>query len=259
MYKKISEYIPYQSISFNLLVNEDFKEYPFLSGTGFFVHFPPYDYIFYITAKHCFTDMSNSDIDILETLKLPYELNDNTKPTNQAIQFSEILFGQDKNDDEYEDIVVFVVDNNKISKEKVDLLKKRALKLSHQDVIKYILKTLCKNNENIRTVGFPTNSKKLDYDTNLLTIEARGYYGKIKDNSSFRERYGFEEASWKDNAYNGFSGSPVLALIPNGKGYDVDVVVIGILLTATSNRGEFLSINFATNLIANYINANKTE
>jgi hemerythrin superfamily protein len=260
VYKKISEYIPYQSISFNLLVNEEFKEYPFLSGTGFFVHFPPYDYVFYITAKHCFTNISDSesDIDILETLKLPYELNDNAKPTDQAILFSEILFGQDKNDDEYEDIVVFVVDNNKIEKEKVDLLKKRALKLSHQSYINYILKTLCENNENIRTVGFPTNSKKLEYDTNLLTIEARGYYGKIKDNSSFRERYGFEEASWEEEIYGGFSGSPILALIPNGKEYDVDIHVIGILLTATSNRGEFLSINFATNLIANYIKANKS-
>ncbi len=256
MYKNISEYIPYEAISCNLLVNENHKEYPFFSGTGFFVQFQPYDYIFYITAKHCFTEISDSDNGILETLRLPYELT-NTKPTDQAILFSEILFGQDKDDEEYEDILVFVVDNN-IDTDKIELLKKRALNLSNQNEIDSILKFLCKNDGNIRTVGFPTNSKEIIYETKQLAVEARGYYGKIKDNCKQRERYGFEEASWKENVYYGFSGSPILALIPDKKEHDIDVVTIGILLTATSSRGEFLSINFATNLIANYIKANKT-
>jgi len=140
----------------------------------------------------------------------------------------------------------------------MNLLKERALKLYHQDDVNNILNILCKNNENIRTVGFPTDSKELNIDKQQLIAEARGYYGKIKDNCSQRERYGFEEASWKEETYSGFSGSPILALIPNGENYGVNVVIIGMLLTATSSQGEFLSINFATNLIANYINVNKT-
>jgi hypothetical protein len=71
------------------------------------------------------------------------------------------------------------------------------------------------------------------------------------DNSKFRNRYGFEEVNWKDE-YNGFSGAPVFALIPDTT-KEVRAMVIGIILTATKTRGEFLSINIATNLIAKYI------
>ena len=254
--KQISEYMPYESIACNLLVNQDYEEYPFLGGTGFFVQFQPYDYIFYITAKHCFTESNNTETEIIEKLRLSYKGN-NTKPTDDSILFSEMLFGQDENDDEYEDILVFVVDNN-VNQENIELLKKRTLTLHNQSVIDKLLQDLCKNKKEIGTIGFPGISKSLSYDTKRLTGEIRGYSGVIKDNSIFKNRYGFEEASWKEKKYNGFSGSPVLVLAKHENESELKATLIGILLTATSHRGEFLSINFATDLIANYIKANKT-
>jgi hypothetical protein len=48
-----SKYIPYDCVAPNLVVNEDAKDYPGLCGTGFFCWFPPYDMVFYVTARHC--------------------------------------------------------------------------------------------------------------------------------------------------------------------------------------------------------------
>jgi len=194
--------------------------------------------------------MDNNEID---NLIIPYKLDNTSKHTDKAISFSEIITGQDKDDTELEDIIIFVVNKN-IEQKYIDILKKRSLRLQHQDDIDTMIKTMCENNENIRTIGFPKNSKEMDYFNKKATIQPRGYYGKIKNNSNFKYRYGFEEANWKDADYSGFSGSPILSLnksLPSG---NVIAIPIGILLTATSHRGEFISINFATNLIANYLN-----
>ena len=80
-------------------------------------------------------------------------------------------------DDDFEDLIVFVVDKN-ISKEKKLLLKTRALRLEHQDNIDKILKNLCNIEGNIRTVGFPQVSKEIDFDTKQARIQPRGFYGK---------------------------------------------------------------------------------
>jgi len=244
-----SQYLPIDSISYNLLINKEHPEYPFFSGTGFFVYFPPFDDIFYITAKHCFNKIEEDEID---SLRLPYELNDTSKHTDNAISFLEIITGQDKEDNELEDIIIFVVDRD-IEQVKIDILKKRSLRLQHQDDIETMIETMCLNNENIRVIGFPKISKEMDYDNKKAIVQPRGYYGKIKNNSKFKYRYGFEKANWKDIDYSGFSGSPILSLNKSFPSGDVIAIPIGILLTATPTRGEFLSINFATNLIAKYL------
>jgi uncharacterized protein YcgL (UPF0745 family) len=41
-----SQYIPYESVAPIMLENPLYPEYPFFSGTGFFLQFPPYDDIF---------------------------------------------------------------------------------------------------------------------------------------------------------------------------------------------------------------------
>lgn len=250
-----------------MLENYDFPDYPFFSGTGFFVMFPPYEYIFYITAKHCFTKYSDNKF--TEKLKIPYEyssLEKTSKFQNQAIIFSEYLtMKYTEQDDDYEDVLIFIVDNS-ISQEKKEILKERALTLQHQDDINQILNNLCSINGNIRTVGFPSTSKDINYDDGSSNIQPRGYFGKISKTSKSKNMYGFENPSWKENAYNGFSGSPILEIMPikkqNGT-LNIEAIPIGILLTATKTRGEFLSINVATDLIAQYIvgklKANKAE
>lgn len=245
-----SEYIPYKSVSCNLLVNPNHKDYPFFSGTGFFAHFPPFDYIFYITAKHCFKTYSDSEI--IDNLLIPYNTEKENDLSNY-VRFSEYLITKYHHlDDELEDIIIFIVDQN-INEAEKNLLKERSLKLTHQDDVDSLIEDLCIANQNIRTVGFPSISKKIDYENMRGNIEARGFYGKIANNSKLKNRYGLENPSWKEKNFEGFSGSPIIALLSIPFTSHVEVRVIGILLTATSSRGEFLSINVATNLIAEYI------
>ena len=128
MKSNTSNYIPSQSVSANMLENYDYPDYPFFSGTGFFAIFPPYEYIFYITAKHCFAKCSDNKF--TEKLKIPYEyssLEKTSKFQNQAIIFSEYLTMEytEQNDD-YEDILIFIVDDS-ISQEKKRNIKRESL------------------------------------------------------------------------------------------------------------------------------------
>lgn len=258
MKSNTSEYIPYDSVSYNFIVIKEHEDYPYINGTGFFVHFPPYEHIFYITARHCFRTDDDMLIPEIESLQIAFSIKEGltSKDLSKKVPFSCILTGRDIKDDENEDIIIFVVDNDDITMEEYNILKKRALRLQHQDDLNNMLKILCDNNENIRTIGFPKAYLEIDYDSMQVTAQPRGYYGKIRDNSNFRDRYGFENVNWKDKEYNGFSGSPILGLFPTlleNMKVDIQLIPLGVLVTATSSRGEFISINFATNLIANYL------
>ena len=175
----------------------------------------------------------------------------------ETIIFSEYLKTKyTEKDDDYEDLMIFIVDKN-ISKEKANILKQRALRLYHQDDINDILKNLCDIRGNIRSVGFPKSSKEMDYDKKQAKIQARGFYGKIAKKENDKYRYKFEEPSWKESEFNGFSGSPILEILPvynpDTNELKVQSIPIGILLSATKSKGEFISINVATNLIAQYL------
>lgn len=55
-----AKYMPHESISPVLIKPEAFPEYPFLTGTGFFVRIDPYEDIFFVTAKHCVLDSEDN-------------------------------------------------------------------------------------------------------------------------------------------------------------------------------------------------------
>jgi len=251
-----SEYLPFECISPILLKNPDYPDYPpFLSGTGFFCFFAPYEFIFFVTARHCL--LKEGETEIYEYIKIPY-LNTTSEKPSLAVVFSECLCTED------EDILVLVVDHNK-NKEELKILKERAINLSHQDDVDNVINILCNTKGNVRTLGFsqPFNPKKEDEHTSIryddddnpkLIMRPRGFYGKIKNNSNFHHRYGFEESNWDEEEYRGFSGSPVISLIKDPILNLLDRRVIGVMLTATKSRGEFISINIATNLIASFIN-----
>ena len=226
---------------------------PFFNGTGFFVHFPPYKYIFYVTAKHCIEDSKLKELKV--NLKISYT-SEGTKPHDMEVSFSEYLFPHYEDTLEEEDLVICVVKKD-IEMEKLKELKNRALTLENQKNIENLLLKLCKNGDNISLVGFPKEYQEINYDEKKLSLEAKSYSGKIKNNSKSRLRYGFEEATWKKEIYNGFSGSPVFTIQPFQKIGESDIkmspIIIGVLLTATKYRGEFISINVVTDLIAKYI------
>ena len=265
MKSNTSKYIPYECVSANMIENYDYPEYPYFSGTGFFVYFPPFDdYFFYVSAKHCFTGYKETNF--YDKLKIPYEYQTKEISNNnleEAIIFSEFLIMKhSEKDDDFEDLIIFVVDKN-ISNEKKKILRKRALRLQHQDDIDVILEHLCNINGNIRTVGFPKGSKEIDFDKKKSIIQPRGFYGKIAKKKNDQYRYKFEQPSWKEGEYNGFSGSPILEILPlynpEDKKISIEAIPIGVLLSATQYKGEFISINLVTNLIAKYLNDNKTQ
>lgn len=236
-----SKYIPYQSVSAIFLKHDDHPEYPFFSGTGFFAYFPPYETIFFITARHCVVDSNGTT---KGNLKIPLHLDGDNK---EAVPFScylETTYHEDP--DEMEDVVVFVVDD--LPRDKHELLMKRALRLQHQDDADYIINAIIEDKGKIRTVGFPDNSKSIDYESNQAILQPRGFHANLAGEGHFKNWFKIENGSWADGELNGFSGSPILALCPTTES-EVLAMPIGIFLTTS----QFLSINVATNLIAGYI------
>lgn len=234
-----SKYIPWESVSSITLINVDFKEYPILSGTGFFVFFPPYDDVFFITAKHCIVD---GDGKVKGELLIPC-----THEDNRVIKFSHCLEASYKDDPDgfIEDIMVFVVGD--IPEDQKSIIKNRALRLQHQDNVDIILDSIISQKENIRIVGYPDVSKSIDYDQASMRLQPRGFYAKISGKSKMRNCYELCEGSWKEESLSGFSGAPMLSLCRTQSG-DVVAIPVGVFLTDKI----FISINVATNLIANY-------
>jgi hypothetical protein len=168
MKKNTSKYLPFECISANILIPNDAESsFPFINGTGFFCQFTPYDYIFYVTAKHCL--MKDDEDEFLKRIKLPYEASVGKliDKNEKSIVFSELLLTsyEDEESQDKEDIVILVVDQN-IDKDKKEILKKRSLKLDHQDDVDLILKYISENKENIRTMGFPKKFSHINYECN---------------------------------------------------------------------------------------------
>jgi hypothetical protein len=117
-------------------------------------------------------------------ITIPYESG-----ANEAIIFSEYLTTKysDDIDDELEDIIVYVVGD--INYERKKLLQKRALNLTHQDNVELIINSIIKSNEKVRTVGFPSVSKEIDYLGQKTVAQSRGFYGKVTNDSKIKNRY----------------------------------------------------------------------
>jgi hypothetical protein len=243
-----SQYIPYESVSGIILESPEHPECLFLSGTGFFAYFPPYENVFFITARHCVLDNEGN---LMGNPKIPYSPNDESKEVIPFSCYLETEYSDDENG--REDIVVYVVDDVPDNKKRA--LMRRALRLQHQDDAKTLLNCFIAAKEKIRTVGFPSVSKSIDYDNNLAVFHPRGFHADLVGEAQFRNWYRFENISWKEGPLDGFSGSPILALCPTSQG-EVAPIPIGILLTTS----HFLAINVATDLIAMYLTqANKAN
>ena len=235
-----SKYIPFDIVAPIILENTEYPEYPFFSGTGFFVYFPPYEDIYFVTAKHC---MLNNDDTKKGEIKIPY-----VQGNHLAIQFSECFLTKEHEDEvEFEDVIVLKVSDS--DSKNHELLKRRSIRLQHQNYVNSIITNTIKCKENIRLVGFPSVSKELDYDKKQAVAQPRGFYGKISDESTLIHRYKINNLSWVEENLDGYSGSPILSLQASLNSSEVTPVVVGVLLTGTPSCAEFISINVVTNLI----------
>jgi hypothetical protein len=154
------------------------------------------------------------------------------------------------NDQEFEDLAIFVV--GEVTAEKKAILAKRALRLLNQEAVEFCLDTYARLRQKIRTVGFPSVSKEIHYEDRVAVTQPRGFHATFEGDSNLKNRFKVNEISWKEGDLGGFSGAPILALVPDLHNH-VHAVPIGVLVTGSSQRAQFLSINVATDLIATYL------
>lgn len=237
-----AKYIPYDSVAPIIIFDRE-QKLPYFSGTGFFVKFEPYDFTFFITARHCIASEDNS---IIGSVFVHEDLHNQS---GKSILFEEYIMGRYINA-EYEDVAICVVDKNNNNYE---MIHNKALKLIHQDEIKKIFSFATADPKfKLRTVGYPaTEEKYIDYEQNRAFFRPRGFYG---DSICYEHNmYCMKNLNWKDNEgqLSGFSGSPMIELIPHLWG--VAVIPVGIITNGGNGKVWFVSINIATEFIAKYI------
>ncbi|MFP6843668.1 MAG: hypothetical protein VB958_00495 [Thalassolituus sp.] len=235
-----SKYIPYNSVSPVVLVNEKCPDYPFLGGTGFFVNFPPYKEVFFVTARHCVYKNEelkgtiyipkSQDVSCRESLPIKYLLE--TKYLECDV--------------EYEDVVVCVLDGDRIDIS--GAVFERALRLPQQDDVDEVMKRIISRNGKLRLVGYPFSSSDLKDEDKQIISGARGMHFEIEDDKKFINRIKIVKSSWGDGDLSGFSGSPVIEFYPISNDI-IEAIPVGVLVT----QSYFISINVVTNTIANYL------
>jgi len=240
-----SKWIPYKSVAPIVLKNNDFPDHPFFSGTGFFVKFPPFPYIFFVTARHCVFDNKET---CLGRLQIPWK---NSVECKEPIIFEECINAKTETSGGFfEDIAVFVIGD--MLECKIQHLDSRALNLECQETVMNTIHYIRNKRENVRIVGYPGVSKCIDYNKREMAVQARGCFGTITPQPFTTERFEVSNLNWKGSDFDGFSGSPVLSLCPNSSG-GVTPVVLGVVSTGSSKKFSAVNINAITDLIACWI------
>ncbi|MBR2373028.1 MAG: hypothetical protein IKA87_02225 [Lentisphaeria bacterium] len=246
------QYMPFESISPNIITWREAREFPGLYGTGFFAIFSPYEYIFYVTARHCIQKIMEEENNCC--LQIPIQLG-----SKKNIPFSFCLECNTENslDSEREDIAVLVVDKDKLNSTEYVCLKKRALKLIHQDDIDFLLRFGVQNKIKLRTIGFPLHNAPdgknyVDYEEPIINLQPRGFNGILDKDDCWPNQYIIKDTNWQGDSYSGFSGSPVIYLQPEPDG-KVRCFPIGVIVRAGGKIARFVNINMVTNTIAAFI------
>lgn len=239
--------MPFYSIAPILLKNQDFQDFPFFSGTGFFVNFPPYRDIYFVTAKHCTLNYNNSPKGIIE---IPLEAKPECK---RKIVFSGYILTKMNPENDFEDVIIYIVD--KSCDDQLDLLKDRCLQLLHQDDINFILNSTLINNGKLRSIGYPgTKEKTLDYENKRGIVQPRGVIGELSAIIDEEYRCVLGNINWKhaDSDMSGFSGSPIIALMPTDRA-TVKAIPVGIFSSGNKEIIKFVKINAVTDAIAAHL------
>lgn len=249
--KNTAEYLPFGSVAPNFMATANCTG---IVGTGFFCMIPTFDYIFYVTALHCFNVDPLKKIEIDE-IKVQLQIAI-SELVNNAVVFDCCFSGVGDADD----IIVFVVDRQSHTNEELIVLEGRSLVLGSQGSIDYVIQNISIRNEKIRTIGYPSVDGKInsvDWDTGLATVQSRGFFGCLSlSESVLSDGFVIKGTNWTEGEYRGFSGAPVLALLPDIDDNDIvniRPVLIGMILMAKGVISQCVSANVITDLIAVFI------
>jgi hypothetical protein len=138
-----------------------------------------------------------------------------------------------------ERLLVFVVDKT-ITDIQKKVLEMRSVTLWYQLGIEKIHKRLCEVKDEIQAIAFSQGS------------ETSAFNGTISELDVAKGEYNFDNSNWTEKDYQGLQGSPVFNLNTNGV-TPIHAVILGVMFNPTETKGEFLSINAVTDLIADYI------
>ena len=244
-----AQFIPWGCVEPIILKHQEYPQ-PFFSGTGFFASFPPFSQVFFVTAKHCVVAPSGE-------FKGQIQIGFGAGTAGATCVPLDLMMTASLSGDpeDLEDVAVYVV--GQVSPEEQAILEKRALRLNHRDEVDLILATAVQHHTKLRTVGFPGVSKEIDYDTIRAVVRPRGFHGDAAAIDSDRRWFDLENMNWAEGDYEGFSGSPIIELLPTVQG-GVGIVPVGIMLTAGPSKVRFISINVATDIIATYLREHRS-
>ncbi|RCK28752.1 hypothetical protein TH9_22120 [Thalassospira xiamenensis] len=244
--KNTSKYIPYDAVVPLLLIDPEHADFPYFSGTGFFVHCPPSEEIFLVTSRHCIFDNNDKlrgDVTVFK------EMNEGIIRLN----FSHMLETKKENDQFFEDIIVFVVDREFLKKENIKYIS--SVEVFDHEVVDFLIDHIFKFQEKIRIVGYPSSCKEMTYSPNKVSADARGVVGKIEEYIKEDCIGVVSDLNWDSSDLHGFSGSPVIGLCPNQYSKDVEVIPLGVVVMGADSRFRFVSFNIVTNVILNFISS----
>ncbi len=138
-----------------------------------------------------------------------------------------------------ERLLVFVVDD-KITDVQKKALEIRSVTLWYQLGIEKIHKRLCEINDEIQVITFSEGSETSDFKGSISALDvAKG-------------EYNFDNPNWTEKDYQGLQGAPIFNLNTNGV-TPIHAVILGVMFNPSDTKGEFVSINAVTDLIADYI------
>lgn len=227
-----------------MICDPEHPEFPYFSGTGFFVRCPPFDQVFFVTGKHCVFDPTDKARGDVQVACLPGAKHGRRAPLEYLLTTSTTA-----DEEDVEDIAVYVVGNP--HPEDAPALARRALTLPHQDTADVLLRMAVEGRTTLRTVGFPGNSKYIDYERRHAEARPRGLHGHVVACDGDGRWFQMQSLNWSEGDISGFSGSPMLELALNGRG-EFEAIPVGVLLTGATGKLRFININVVTDLIAAY-------
>jgi hypothetical protein len=127
---------------------------------------------FFITARHCFIGPKNEEPGELKIKYHPEQTN------KAAVPFEGYMLAKDPDGKEFEDIAIFTI--RAITEENEKILRARALRLPHQDDVAQLIKFILQKKQRVRTVGFPSISKNIDYEKQQAVVQPKGFTGFSK-------------------------------------------------------------------------------
>lgn len=224
-----------------VLLDKEYPEYPFFSGTGFFVALPPYSDVFFITARHC---IYSSDDTYKGNPIVNYFKNG---AGVEWVDFSINLTSPDFDSPYVEDVLVYVVGD--VTPEKREILLKRSMTLRSQELVAGFIGRAVSTRDELVAIGYPEGDfKEINIDKMTASVRSYKLTGVVRIDVENNKRFGFCTLGYSDPPLPGFSGSPVVASKEAFKELPA-VMPLGVLVT----QGSFISINVATNLISEYI------